>query len=76
MGEDLVGHSHQVMTPMTSTPAAAAAIARRVVLRRCAALMGTLAVGNPAWTASGRNAKTLTERAIFLTLCSPLSSKG
>src|SRR6516162_7896350 len=39
MGEDLVaGHSHQAMTPMTSAPAATAAIARRVVLRRRAAL--------------------------------------
>src|SRR5437868_3985092 len=74
--EDLVpDQPHQATTARTSA-ANAAATAAHGTDRRCrGGPAGTLLTGNSA-IASGRNAKTRTERAMFLTLCSPLSSNG
>src|SRR5690242_475548 len=70
VGKDFgAGQNHQAMAAMTSGSAAAATIAAEAIHRRCDAGAGTLIAGNSA-TASGRNAKTRTDRAMFLTLCS------
>jgi hypothetical protein len=74
-GEGLViGHSNQPITATASTAAAAAILVAAIRPRRDAGA-GTLAAGNSA-TVSGGRAKTRTDRAMFLTLCSPLSSNG
>src|SRR5712671_4148399 len=76
VGEDLVaGQNHQAVTAMTNAAAATAEVAAGKIRRRRDAGAGALAAGNSA-TASGRNAKTRTDRAMFFTLCSPLSSNG
>src|SRR6516225_3909803 len=73
--EDLVvDQPHQATTAKTSAANAAATTAQGTDRRR-GVPGGTLVIGNSA-IASGRNAKTRTERAMFLTLCSPLSSNG
>src|SRR5215469_15800196 len=72
VGEDLVpDQPHQPTTARTSTAAATA----HGAARRRAGIVDIFAAGNSA-IASGRSAKTRTERAMFLTLCSPLSSNG
>jgi hypothetical protein len=66
----LPARNHQAIKAMASAAAAADATAAGPE-RRCAGA-GVRAIGNSA-TASGRNAKTCTDRTMFFTLCSPLS---
>jgi hypothetical protein len=63
------------MAATTKAIAPAAAIVTGAIRGRRGTTADTVGVGSSA-TASGRNAKTRTDRAIFLTLCSPLSSNG
>ena len=71
----IVGQIHHAPAATISAAAAVVAIAVTVLRRRRGAAIGTLDAGRSAM-ASGRSAKTRTGRAIFLTLCSPLSSSG
>ena len=75
-GEDLVaGQTHQAMTAIASAIAPTAAIATGAIRARRDPTPDTLVAGSST-TASGRKVKIRTDRAIFLTLCSPLSSNG
>ncbi len=72
--------THQAIMAMASTVATVAAIGGTMLRLRCAEI-GTSRIGTAsgigiAAMVSGRNAKARTGRAIFLTLCSPLSSKA
>ena len=73
VGEDFVaGQNHQAMTAMTSAVAAVAAVVAGTTRRRRDARAGALAAGSSA-TASGRNAKTRTDRNYILdTLLAPV----
>src|SRR6516225_2620272 len=74
-GDLVAGQNHQAIVAITSAAAPAIAIATGATRRRGGARADTPVAGSSA-TASGRNEKTRTDRAIFLTLCSPLSSNG
>src|SRR6516162_6331901 len=75
-GDDLVaGQTHHAAAASTSAIAPAAAIVAGAMYGRRGGRAAAPAGGSSA-TISGRKAKTRTDRAIFLTLCSPLSSNG
>src|SRR5689334_15880209 len=74
-GDLVADQPHQPTTARTSTAAATAATTAHGAARRRRGVVDIFAAGNSA-IASGRSAKTRTERAMFLTLCSPLSSNG
>src|SRR4051812_34169222 len=75
-GRDFVtGQTHQAITANKNAIAPAVATAIWALRGRCRGAEDTVVFGSSA-TASGFKEKTRTDRAIFLTLCSPLSSKG
>jgi hypothetical protein len=76
VGAGLVaGQSHQAPTAMTSSTGTAAPTATRGTLRRRRAPT-VMAVAGRSAMAAGRSAYTWIGCAMFLTVCSPLSSSG